>query len=479
MNATVESPLPPAGPAAGGPPGHELSRSLRSRHIQMISIGGIIGAGLFVGSSAAIKAAGPAILLSYLLAGAVVLMVMRMLSEMAAATPGLGSFTEYVRLGLGDWGGFLSGWLYWYFWVVVVAIEAIAGAKILSAWIALPVWEIVAILMVLLTAVNLMSSRSYGEFEFWFSSIKVAAIVVFIMIGGAYALGLTSGIGSTFSNLYAYDGFMPFGWVAVLAGVTTVVFSLCGAEIATIAAAESNESTRVISRMTITIVARILLFYVLSILLVLAVVPWPEIVPGESPFAAALTRTHIPGAATIMNLIVLTAVLSCLNSGVYVTSRVLFTLAARGEAPQSMIALSKRRVPARAILIGSSFGYLAVILSIVSPERVFAYLVNASGALMVVIYLLACLAHLRLRKQMERTSPERLTIKVWLFPWLTYVTIAAMIGVLVAMTVTAVRSGDFFRSEVIASGVAVLVAAMAGWALRRRRRITSGAAQVV
>src|SRR6185312_8823781 len=155
-------------PGEATPPAPELSRSLRSRHVQMISIGGIIGAGLFVGSSAAIHAAGPAILLSYLLAGLVVLMVMRMLSEMASATPGLGSFTEYVRLGLGEWGGFLSGWLYWYFWVVVVAIEAIAGAKILSAWIALPVSEIVAILMVLLTAVNLMSSRSYGEFEFWF-----------------------------------------------------------------------------------------------------------------------------------------------------------------------------------------------------------------------------------------------------------------------------------------------------------------------
>jgi GABA permease len=473
MSATVES---PAQPAAAGPPGHELSRSLRSRHVQMISIGGIIGAGLFVGSSAAIKAAGPAILLSYLLAGAVVLMVMRMLSEMAAATPGLGSFTEYVRLGLGDWGGFLSGWLYWYFWVVVVAIEAIAGASLLSTWIALPVWAIVAILMVLLTAVNLMSSRSYGEFEFWFSSIKVAAIVAFIFIAGAYALGLTSGTGATFSNLYAHGGFMPFGWVAVLAGVTTVVFSLCGAEIATIAAAESNESTRVISRMTITIVARILLFYVVSILLVLAVVPWTEVVPGQSPFAAALTRTHIPGAGTIMNLIVLTAVLSCLNSGVYVTSRVLFTLAARREAPQSMIALSKRRVPSRAILIGSSFGYLAVLLSIVSPERVFAYLVNASGALMVVIYLLACFAHLRLRRQMERSSPERLTIRVWLFPWLTYVTIAAMFGVLIAMTATAIRLGNFWRSEAVASGVAVLIAALAGWIVRRRR-VPSGATQ--
>ena len=466
MNATVES------PAAAGPPGHELSRSLRSRHVQMISIGGIIGAGLFVGSSAAIASAGPGILMSYVLAGLVILMIMRMLSEMAAATPGLGSFTEYVRLGLGDWGGFVSGWLYWYFWVLVVAIEAIAGAKILAVWIPLEVWQIVAILMALLTAVNLMSSRSYGEFEFWFSSIKVAAIVAFVLIAGAYALGFTSGAGQTFANLYSHGGFVPFGWTAVLAGVTTVVFSLCGAEIATIAAAESNESSRVINRMTLTIVARIMLFYVLSILLILAVVPWNEIVPGTSPFATVLTRTHIPGAATIMNFIVLTAVLSCLNSGVYVTSRVLFTLAARGDAPQAMIALNKRRVPARAILIGSSFGYIAVILSVVSPERVFQFLLNTSGALMIVVYLLACFAHLRLRRQMEQASPERLTIKVWLFPWLTYATVAAMFGVLVAMAVTEGRSAEFRASAVV-----VVIVALAYVALRWRR--SSGAAQAV
>src|SRR5262245_58374278 len=226
-----------AEPSGAAPAPPELSRSLRSRHVQMISIGGIIGAGLFVGSSAAIAVIGPAVLVSYLLAGLLVLMVMRMLSEMAAATPGLGSFTEYVRLGLGEWGGFLSGWLYWYFWVVVVAIEAIAGAQLIHGWLGLPVWQIVLALMVILTIVNLMSSRSYGEFEFWFSSIKVGAILAFILIAAAYAFGLTSGTGVTFSNLHANGGFAPFGWMAVLAGVTTILFSLCGAEIATIAAA--------------------------------------------------------------------------------------------------------------------------------------------------------------------------------------------------------------------------------------------------
>src|SRR5512143_73568 len=443
-------------------PHSELSRSLLSRHVVMISIGGIIGAGLFVGSSAAIASVGPAVILSYCLAGAVVLIVMRMLSEMAAATPGLGSFTEYIRLGLGDWAGFISGWLYWYFWVVVVAIEAIAGASILSQWIALPTWQIDLALMLLLTGVNLLSSRSYGEFEFWFSSIKVAAIVVFILIAGAYAFGLTSPAGPTFGNLYSHGGFAPFGWLAVLAGMTTVVFSLCGAEIATIAAVESHEPARVISRMTVSISVRILLFYALSVALIVAVVPWTQITSGDSPFAIALGYTRIPSAATIMNVIVLVAVLSCLNSGLYVTSRVLFTLAAKRDAPQSMVALSARRVPARAILIGTSFGYFAVLLSIFSPSVVFAFLVNASGALMIVIYLLACFAHLKLRRQLERTAPERLTIKVWLFPWLTWATIAAMLGVLGAMAFTPQLQSQFYAS------LACVVVVVIAFGLRRR-----------
>lgn len=441
----------------------ELAKSLRQRHVTMIAIGGIIGAGLFVGSSAAIAAVGPAIIVSYLLAGLVILLVMRMLSEMASAYPNAGSFTEYPRLGLGDWGGFVTGWLYWYFWVVVVAIEAIAGAQLLNLWLPLPVWQLGLGLMVLLTVVNLMSTRSYGEFEFWFASIKVAAIIVFIAIAGAWVLGFGTKPASGFGNLVAHGGFAPFGPVAVFAGITTVIFSLCGAEVATIAAAESNESARTISRLTITIVLRILLFYVLSILLIVAIVPWTEVKPGISPFAMALDHIGIPGAATIMNLIVLTAVLSCLNSGVYVTSRVLFTLAAHGDAPQAMVKLSGRRVPARAILIGSSFGYLAVIASVISPSGVFAFLVNASGAIMLVIYLITALAQIRLRLRLEREEPGRLVIRMWLFPWASRLVIVAILAVLVAMALTPALASQLYASLAC---VAVVVGAFV--AFRRR-----------
>jgi L-asparagine transporter-like permease len=429
----------------------------------MIALGGIIGAGLFVGSSAAIAAVGPAVILSYVLAGLVILFVMRMLAEMVAAAPEAGSFTEYARLGLGHWAGFVCGWLYWYFWVVVVAIEAVAGANLLQQWIALPLWQIELALLVALTIVNLLSSRSFGEFEFWFASIKVAAIVAFIAIAAAYVFGFSQVEGSPFANLHVHGGFAPFGFVAVLSGVTSVFFALCGAEIATIAAVESSEPSRVISRLTSSIVVRILLFYVLSVLLIVIVVPWREVLPGSSPFVLALERMHIPGAAPAMSFIVLTAVLSCLNSGLYVTSRVLFTLSNHGDAPKSMVKLSSRKVPSRAILLGTSVGYCAVIASIVSPEVVFAFLVNASGALMLIIYLLIALAQIRLRRQFERQSPERLTLKMWWFPWASWAVIAAIVAVLIAMAFT-----PDLASQLYASLLCVAVVATGYLALRRR-----------
>jgi gamma-aminobutyrate permease len=440
-----------------------LGRTLRSRHVTMITIGGIIGAGLFVGSSTAISTIGPAAIVSYALAGLVILFMMRMLSEMAAAHPGQGSFTEYARLGLGDWAGFLCGWLYWYFWVIVVPIEAIAGAKILHLWLpGLEVWQIGMVLLTLMTGVNLMSARSFGEFEFWFSSIKVAAIMVFILIAAAYATGIISPHGSTFGNLVSHGGFAPFGALAVLAGVVSVIFSFVGAEIVIIAAAESSEPARAVARLTSSVAVRILLFFVLSITLIVSVVPWNSITPGTSPFAVALGAVGIRGAFTIMNAVVLTAVLSCLNSGIYVTSRVLFQLAAKGDAPPWLVVVNSRRVPVRGILAGAIFGYAAIAAAVLSPDLVFNFLVDASGAIALVNYLLVAAAELRLRTQLENSDPARLVVRMWLFPYLTWAVICIMLAVLVAMAVT-----PGLRSQFYSSGAVVLVV-LAGFLVRRR-----------
>jgi GABA permease len=410
-----------------------LSRSLRARHVAMISIGGIIGAGLFVGSSAAIAAVGPAVIFSYVIAGLLILLSMRMLGELALANPEVGFFTDYARKVLGHNWGFVGGWLYWYFWMIVVAVEALAGAIILhDQWIAVPVWLIGLVLLACLTAVNLFSARSYGEFEFWFSSIKVAAIIAFILVTGGHVLGLTSNAGPDFSNLFRF-GFAPFGPISALAGVATVIFSLTGAEITTVAAAESKEPRRAIASMTTTLTLRVLLFYVLSIFLILCIVSWKTIAPGTSPFVAALIQVGIPGAALVMNLVVLTAVLSCLNSGLYVTSRILFALAANGDAPRALVVLSRRRVPVRAILTGSVFGYAALIASIVSPTGVFSFLVNASGAAMLVLYLVIGAAQIRHRSSMSRAQIDALPFRMWLFPWLSYATEVGILAVLIAM----------------------------------------------
>jgi GABA permease len=412
----------------------ELSRTLKRRHVSMITFGGIIGAGLFVGSSTAIGNVGPAVVLSYAMAGLLVLLVMRMMSEMAIAIPGTQTFPDFARIGIGRWAGFLVGWLYWYFWVVVIAIEAIAGAKIICEWFPqFAVWQVGVVLMAVLTGVNLMSTRSYGEFEYWFASTKVLAIIVFIAVTGAYALGLTSPTGATFSNLTAHGGFAPFGATAIFVGISTTIFSLCGAEIATLAAAESEDGADTIARMTLSVSMRILIFFVLSILLIVSVVPWTEIKPGVSPFAHALRQMGYPAADLIMNSIVLVAVLSCLNSGIYITSRAMFGLARHGDAPQAMVALNARKVPVRSILIASLFSYVALAASVLSPDLVFNFLVNASGAVMLFIYLLIAAAQLRLRARFDVESPERLKIKMWFHPYGTWLAIGGMTAVLILM----------------------------------------------
>jgi GABA permease len=429
---------------AGAP---ELAKGLKPRHVEMIAIGGIIGAGLFVGSSAAIAAAGPGIIISYAIAGLIVMLVMRMLSEMAMALPGVQSFPEFARLGIGHWAGFMSGWLYWYFWVVVVAIEAIAGAGIIHLWLpGVPVWVIGVVLVAGLTAINLMSSRSYGEFEFWFSSIKVAAIIVFILAGLAWLVRADTSPG--LANLTAHGGLLPKGVFAVLGSVTSVIFALVGAEIATIAAAESADSGKTVARMGGLVAWRILIFYILSIAVIVSIVPWNSIVPGNSPFAMVLAAMKVPGGATIMNAIVLVAVLSCLNSGLYVTSRVLFALAARGDAPQWLVAVDRRQVPVRAILVGSAFSYGALAASVLSPEIVFAFLVAASGAIMIFIYLMIAAAQLRLRAQLERDTPDRLVVRMWFHPWGTIIAMVAMVGVLLAMALTPGLVREFAASLV-------------------------------
>src|SRR6476661_5981904 len=408
----------------------ELHKGLKQRHLTMIAIGGVIGAGLFVGSGVVINETGPSAFLSYLVTGVLIVLVMRMLGEMATANPSTGSFADYARRALGGWAGFSVGWLYWYFWVIVVGFEAVAGAKILTYWIEAPLWLLSLGLMVLMTATNLFSVRSFGEFEFWFAGIKVAAIVVFIVLGSMFVLGIWPNKSLDFSNLWAHGGFFPNGIGAVFSGIVVVIFSMVGAEIATIAAAESKDPARAIARATNSVIVRIAIFFVGSVFLLAVILPWNSTELGDSPYVSAFTVMGIPYADHLMNAVVLTAVLSCLNSGLYTASRMLFVLAARREAPVSLIGVNKRGVPTAAILTSSVVGFLCVIAAAISPDTVFSFLLNSSGAIILFVYLLIAISQLILRR---RTSPEKLAVKMWLFPFLTIATIVAIVAVLALM----------------------------------------------
>src|SRR5215218_7401790 len=388
---------------------HHLQPGLKRRHMTMIAIGGVIGAGLFVGTGPILNQAGPATILTYLITGAILILIMRMLGEMAVAQPSVGSFSDYSRMALGNWAGFSIGWLYWYFWAIVVGFEATVAAGILSEYVpGIPAWLISLILILLLTATNLYSVSSYGEFEFWFAGIKVAAIIIFIVLGALFVIGLWPGGGVGLSNLYEHGGFFPNGSLAMFSGVATVIFAFVGAEIVTIAASESSEPQRGVARATSQVIYRILLFYVVSVFFLAAIVPWntpfssSEVL--KSPFTIAFERIGIPGSGTLMNFVVLTAVLSVLNSSLYTTSRMLFALTRHNDAPQFFLNTTSRGVPMWAILAGTSFGYVSVLL----------------------------------------------------YPWLTYLSIAAIVAVLIAMVVIPEQRPLLIASVI--SAIVILIA---------------------
>ena len=442
----------------------ELSKGLKRRHMNLIALGGVIGAGLFVGSGVVIASAGPAAVVSFLIGGLITMLIMRMLAEMAVAQPVVGSFYIYARQALGRRGGFVTGWMYWYFFVVVVAVETVAGGRIVHLWLPqVPLWILSLGLLLALTATNLVSAKSFGEFEYWFSSIKVVAIVVFLGLGLLWITGLWPESTPGLSNLVDHGGFAPLGWGAVLAAVVPCVAFYTGAEIVTVAAAESNEPERAVARAMKSIVLRIIAFYVGSILVVVTVIPWDAKSVGVSPYAAVLEALDIPAVATVMNFIVLTAVLSCLNSALYTTSRMVFALTTQGDGPTFFTKLSNSGVPRRAIVLGTTVGYVSVAATYIWGDVVFNFLVNSYGAVALFVYLIIAVSQVVLRRRAERDDPGALRLKMWLFPWLSYATIALMGSVILAMAFL-----PSTRSQFVMSGVTLAVILVA-YEVRRRR----------
>lgn len=444
----------------------KLSASLSNRQVTMITIGGMIGAGLFIGSASAIQVAGPAILISYALTGILVFLVMRMLGEMAVLQPDSGSFSTYAANAIGPWAGFSIGWLYWWFWVLIIPVEAIAGANILHHYLpSLPSWAYAVGIMFFLTMSNLLNVKNFGEFEYWFAMIKVVAIIAFILIGlaavfGFWPLAEVSGV----SHLYTHGGFMPNGFGAVFSGILVTIFSFFGSEVVSIAAAESKNPQEQIRKATNLVIYRIALFYLVSIFLVVALVDWSA--PGLTEmgtFQYVLHILNVPGTRLIIDFVVFIAVCSCMNTGIYIASRMLFSLGVRKDAPRLVMKLTPSGVPKIAVLASSAAGFAGCYANYAFPGQVFGFLLSSTGAIALMVYLVIAISQLRMRYNMQRRGVV-LDFKMWLFPWLTWAVIVVIASVLGYMFFS-----PEYRYETYFSGsITLLVVIISKFVTRKR-----------
>ncbi|MFJ1865336.1 amino acid permease [Streptomyces sp. NPDC088097] len=472
---------PPAAPAPPGPTASapvpvptasegsaRLAGTLRPRHLTMLALGGVIGAGLFIGSGTGLRVAGPAIILSYALAAALALLVMRMLGEMAAAMPASGSFSVYADRALGRWAGFTAGWLYWAVTVIAIAIELIAAATILHQWMpGIPQWTIAFVALAVFTQANMVSVASFGEAEFWFAGIKVAAIIAFLALGVAALCGAVPGVEAPgLANLTGRGGFLPQGWNSVVAGLLTVVFAFGGMEVITMAAAESGDPARSVTKAVNSAIWRISLFYLGSIAVIVALLPWDSLTPGRSPYIAVLDSLGIPGAGRLIEVVVLIALLSAMNANLYGASRMAHSLAARGEAPRALLRTSGRGAPRAAVAASAAFGFVAIALDHLWPEQLLPFLAKAMGGSMLYMWLTVAAAHLVLRRRLEREEPHLLVVRMRGFPYLSWLAAAGIVAVLVLMALDPEAGAQLGWSTLL---VLVLLAASGVRALRARR----------
>lgn len=410
-------------------PKNDLHRGLKNRHIQMIALGGAIGTGLFYGSAQTIQLVGPAITLSYIIGGLVIFMIMRMLGEMAVEEPVSGSFSYYAYKYWGEFAGFLSGWNYWFNYIIVSMAELTAvGIYINYWWPDIPHWLSALVFLVVITLLNLIEVKLYGELEFWFAIVKVAAIVCMIILG---ILMIFTGLGIGgrpigFENLWIHGGFMPNGIWGLLLSLVIVMFSFGGIELIGITAGEASNPKKSIAQAVNQVMWRILLFYVGALTVMMIIYPWNKIGLDGSPFVQIFSKIGIPAAATILNIVVLTAALSVYNSGIYSNARMLYGLAQQGNAPKLFARLNSSGVPVAGVLVSSACTLVAVLLNYLVPGKVFMYLIAVAVLAAIISWVVIIIANLKFRAA-KGAAAEKLEFKVPWFPYSNYICLAFMV----------------------------------------------------
>lgn len=414
----------------------ELQRGLEERHITLMSLGACIGVGLFLGSAKTIELAGPAILIAYVVAGAIMFVIMRALGEMAIQNPVAGSFSRYAKDYLGPLAGYITGWNYWFLWVVTCMAEITAVGVYMHLWFPnVPKWIWALAALVIMTLVNLITVKAYGEFEFWFALIKIVAIIAMIIIGLLiiiFGFG-NGGVATGISNLWSHGGFAPNGMKGILLSMQMVMFAYLGIEMLGVTAGEAKNPEKTISRAVNTVFWRILIFYVGALFVIMSIYPWNEIGTAGSPFVMTFEKIGIRQAAGIINFVVLTAALSSCNSGIFSTGRMLFNLAKQNQAPASLKKVNKGGVPSLAIILSAAALLIGVVLNYLVPEKVFAWVTSISTFGAVWTWAMILLSQLKFRKNMSPEERANIKFKAPFWPYGNYIALAFLVLVIVLM----------------------------------------------
>jgi amino acid transporter, AAT family len=404
-----------------------LNRGLRERHIRLMALGSTIGVGLFLGSANAIKLAGPAILLSYVLGGIAIFVIMRALGEMAVQQPVAGSFSRYAQDHLGPLPGYLTGWNYWFMWLVTCVAEITAVGIYMAVWFpTVPQWIWALVALAAMGAVNLAAVKAYGEFEFWFAMIKVVTIVAMIASGACmivFGVG-NHGVATGISNLWKHGGFFPNGGIGVLMALQMVMFAYLGVEMIGVTAGEAANPKKSIPDAINSVFWRILIFYVGALFTILAIYPWNEIGTSGSPFVMTFERLGIKSAAEIINFVVLTAALSSCNGGIYSTGRMLYNLAEQGQAPRLFATTSSGGVPRRAIQVSCIALLFGVLLNYLVPAKVFVWVTSIATFAAIWTWTIILLTQMKFRRGLSSAESERLAFRMPFYPWSSWLALA-------------------------------------------------------
>ncbi|MBQ1493854.1 MAG: amino acid permease [Acinetobacter sp.] len=414
-----------------------LKHGLSNRHIQLIALGGAIGTGLFLGISQSIKLAGPSVILGYTIAGFIAFLMMRQLGEMVVQEPVSGSFSHFAYKYWGSFAGFMSGWNYWVLNILVCMAELSAiGLYIQYWWPEIPTWASALVFFLLINGINLLHVKLFGEMEFWFSIVKILAILAMIGFGSYLLATGTAGPQAGISNLWALGGFFPFGVEGLVMAMAVIIFAFGGIELFGITAAEARDPDKTLPKAVNQIIYRILIFYIATLFVLFALFPWNQMAEGGSPFVMVFASLDSQGVATMLNFVILTAAVSVYNGTSYCSSRMLLGLAQQGNAPKFLKKINKNGIPTNAVLVSAFVTVLCVILNYIFPEKAFGLLMMLVVAAIVINWIVISWTHLKFRKAMLAQG-ETTKFPSIAYPFSNYLCIVFMLGILVVMSLTA------------------------------------------